>query len=485
MNSITFDLWKISPLICLFISSLIPLTVKLFRKNVEPHVSFTLLWSLIGIVGAIFLLLIFGRESTPSFNEMILFDNYTVISGSIALFSCFIAIAFSIDSFSTAKGQFSETIFLILSTAIGLLFILAARDLLAIFIGLEMMSLPLYLLIAISNEQKYSKEAAFKYFVLGSFASAILLFGIALLFGTTGSTHLSEISRVLTDKLFADRLFFIGVLLVITGFSFKISLVPFHAWTTDVYHGAPTWITSYMSTAVKAVSLIAFIRFLSTNLLVQSSTLINILQWLAVATMLVGSFGAIIQTNVKRMLAFSSISHSGYLLIGLICYGLSSNDILSNNSILFYLLGYTITTLGAFGLVNYIERNENHQVSLEDLSGLSVRKPLIAVFMTIFMLSLAGIPPTVGFFGKFYLLTAALSQGLTWLTVWALISSAISVYFYLRIIVYMYMKESTDSSIITKSSVLTQVILFVLAGLVIVFGLTSGLVVEQISFKFI
>jgi len=484
MNSITFDLWKISPLICLFLSSLIPLTAKLFRKNVEPHTSFTLLWSLIGIVGAIFLLLIFGRESTTSFNEMILFDNYTVISGSIALFSCFIAIVFSVDSFSTAKNQFSETVFLILSTATGLLFILAAQDLLAIFIGLEMMSLPLYLLIAISNEQKYSKEAAFKYFVLGSFASAILLFGIALLFGTTGSTHLSDIARAISEKLFADRLFFIGVLLIVIGLSFKISIVPFHAWTADVYHGAPTWITSYMSTAVKAVSLIAFVRFLSTNLLIQSSTLINILQWLAVMTMLIGSFGAIIQTNVKRMLAFSSISHSGYLLIGLICYGLSSTDLLANNSILFYLLGYTITTLGAFGLVSYLEKNENHQLSLQDLSGLSEKKPAVAIFMTVFMLSLAGIPPTVGFFGKFYLLTSALSQGLTWLTIWALISSAVSVYFYLRVIVYMYMKEPIESLTSTKSAVLTQVILCFLAGLVIVAGLASGFIVEQISFKF-
>lgn len=484
MSSITFDLWKISPLICLFISSIIPLTVKLFRKNIEPHISFTLIWSLIGIIGSIFLLVIFGRESTPSFNEMLLFDNYTVISGSIALFSCFVAIVFSIDSFSTTKTQFSETIFLILSTAMGLLFILAARDLLAIFIGLEMMSLPLYLLIAISNEQKYSKEAAFKYFVLGSFASAILLFGIALLFGTTGSTHLSDIARAITDKFFADRLFFIGALLVVIGFSFKISIVPFHAWTTDVYHGAPTWITSYMSTAVKAVSLIAFIRFLSTNLLIQSTTLVNILQWLAVMTMLIGSFGAIIQTNLKRMLAFSSISHSGYLLIGLICYGLSAKDLLANNAILFYLLGYSVTTLGAFGLVSYVERSESHQVSLQDLSGLSERKPIIAIFMTVFMLSLAGIPPTVGFFGKFYLLTAALNQGLTWLAVWALVSSAISVFFYLRVIVYTYMKQPEEKLQVSNNTFLTPIILCVLAGLVIIFGLSSGFVLEQITFKF-
>jgi NADH-quinone oxidoreductase subunit N len=331
-----------------------------------------------------------------------------------------------------------------------------------------------------SHEQKLSKEAALKYFVLGSFASAIFLYGVAFIFGTVGTTYIPAVIESTGDLISSSRLFLFGITLLILGFCFKVSIAPFHAWTPDVYQGAPTPHTAYMATAVKAVSFAAFLRIISTKSLVGSENLLDILQWLAVITMIVGNVAAILQTNLKRVLAYSSVAHSGYLLVGVITTGISDNVSFAASGVIFYLAGYSLMTLGAFAIVCLIERDENSSVKVDDLAGYAKKKPLMAFCLTLFLLSLAGIPPTVGFFGKFYMFTAAIGEGLLWLAVWGVLNSVISVYYYLRPIVVMYMQdgEATDAP---RSFRATKTAILVSAVLVVFLGLVSGPIFEAVE----
>jgi NADH-quinone oxidoreductase subunit N len=328
-------------------------------------------------------------------------------------------------------------------------------------------------MIAISHEQKLSKEAALKYFILGGVSSAIFLYGIAMIFGTAGTTFIPEIMDKMPALAADNRMFLLGCILLILGFCFKVSIFPFHAWTPDVYQGAPTPVTAYMSTAVKAVSFAAFIRLMKTHILMESENILDILQWLAVLTMLAGNTAALLQNNFKRMLAYSSVAHSGYLLVGLITIGITDNYANSVSSVIFYLVGYALMTFGALAIVTVFEKDENTHVQIDNLAGFAKKRPLLALSLTVFMLSLAGIPPTIGFFGKFYLFSAAIGEGLMWLAVWGVLNSVISVYYYLRPIVTMYMMDG-DPDEVEDSIYSTKTTVFVSAILVIVLGLVSG-----------
>ena len=258
---------------------------------------------------------------------------------------------------------------------------------------------------------------------------------------------------------------------MILGFCFKVSIAPFHAWTPDVYQGAPTPHTAYMATAIKTVSFAAFLRLIATKSLAGSENLLDFLQWLAVLTMIVGNVAAILQNNFKRMLAYSSIAHSGYLMIGLITTGISDDMPFGASGLIFYLAGYSLMTLGSFAIVALMEKSENSSINVDDLAGYAKKKPLMALCLTIFLLSLAGIPPTVGFFGKFYVFTAAIGEGLIWLALWGVINSVISVYYYLRPIVVMYMKdgnaeEAPYSMNATRTAIIVSAILVVFLGIV-------------------
>ena len=299
------------------------------------------------------------------------------------------------------------------------------------------------MVICLSREEKLSKEAAFKYFILGSFGSAIFLYGIAFIFGVAGTTYLNELSKVSADLISTNRLFMVGTVLALIGFFFKVGLVPFHAWSPDVYEGAPSPVTGFMAAGVKVVTFAAILRFVGLNFLnsERADDLIHILQWVAVGSMLLGNIAAIMQDNLKRMLAYSSISHSGYALVGVLAAGLSGDSLLGSSGTMFYIFAYSIMTVGTFGFVSLFEHKEDTQVLISDLKGLSSRSPWVALCMTIMLLSLAGIPPTVGFFGKLFIFSAAIEQVLIWLSVWGVISSVISVYYYLKPIVFMYMKK--------------------------------------------
>lgn len=474
------DILLTSPMIALFLASIIPLTVKVLKGNVEQSSSATLIQGLGGIIAATILLLVVSGSGATAFSNALVFDGVTRWMGLVALLSAAGALLLMYDNPATTGDQFSELIFLTLSSAIGMMILVSAVDLLMVFIGLETMSLALYLMIAMSHEQKISKEAALKYFILGSFASAIFLYGIAFTFGSSGSTYIPVVVSRTAELIATSRIFLFGISLMILGFCFKVSIVPFHAWTPDVYQGAPTPLTAYMATAVKAVSFAAFLRLMETKSLVGSENLLDVLQWLAVITMLVGNVAAILQNNFKRMLAYSSVAHSGYLMIGVITTGISEKVSFGASGVIFYLVSYSLMTLGSFAIVALMERDENASVNIDDLAGYARKRPWMALCMTVFLLSLAGIPPTVGFFGKFYVFTTAIGEGLIWLAIWGVLNSVISVYYYLRPIVVMYMKDGeTLQSPYSMNATRTAIVIS--AVLVVFLGLISGPIFDLVE----
>lgn len=489
------DVLSISPLIVLLIASMIPLTVKVLNRNVEPN-SIASLWQGVGglLASMLLLLTVFlltrDQSQPTAFAGALIMDGKTVAIGLLGLLVGVVSLLLAHDSPSTRGNQFSELVFLTLSSLIGMLILVAANDLLILFIGLEMMSLTLYMMIAMSHEQRLAKEAALKYFILGGMASAILLYGISFIYGTTGTTSIPQIVEQTGVLVRSNQLFMFGLTLAALGFCFKVSIVPFHAWTPDVYQGAPTPHAAFMATAIKAASFIAFLRIIETNVLAWSENLLDIMQWLAVMTMIVGNVAAIIQNNFKRMLAYSSVAHSGYLLVGLIATGLNDPRlsggglfdprVFGSTSVIFYLVGYSIMTLGAFALVGLLEKNENSVIMIDDLGGYAKKRPLTALCLTICLLSLAGIPPTLGFFGKFFLFTSAMAEGLVWLALWGMINSVISVYYYLRPIVVMYMKEG-DQAESPASMHGTRAALIICAFLILALGLLSGPLFELIE----
>ncbi len=468
------DLILISPMIALFLASLIPITLKVLRGNREQNALSTLIQGLIGLVISAVLLGIFsGPAGATAFNHSLLFDGITQWMGILALSAAGGSLVLMYENPATKGNQFSELVFLTLSSSLGMLILVSAVDLLMVFIGLEMMSLSLYLMIGMSHEERLAKEAALKYFVLGGFATAIFLYGVAFIFGSTGSTNILDFLEAARGLVVTSRLFLFGITFVIIGFCFKVSIAPFHAWTPDVYQGAPTPLSGLMATAVKTVSFAAFLRIIATRSLEGSQNLFDVLQWLAVVTMIVGNVAAIMQNNLKRMIAYSSVAHSGYILVGLITAGVSEVGSFGAASVIFYLISYALMTLGCFAIISMMENSENAIINVDDLAGFARKRPLLALCFTVFLLSLAGIPPTVGFFGKFYLFNAAVGEGLLWLTVWGVINSVISVYYYLRPIVVMYMKDG-EADIASHPLNATTVAVLVFAACIILLGLSSG-----------
>lgn len=478
------DLVCIVPALMIFLASLVPLTLKVLRGNKEPHPTSVVLYGFIGLLAALFAsLILYSNQTTAffAFSEALVFDGLSAFSTIMVSLITGIALLFSREHVSTKGAQFSEYVFLLMNATVGMLILAWSNDLIVTFIGIEVMSLCLYLTIALSNEERLSKEAAFKYFVLGSFASAIFLYGIALIYGATGTTYIHKVLAAAPELIATNYTFLIGTVLMILGFAFKVSLAPFHAWTPDVYEGAPTPVTAFMSTGVKLVSFVAFIRVLVGDYVTKDMTgnLINILQWLAVITMLVGNIGAIVQPGLKRMLAYSSVAHSGFIFMGTVCAAVGGQTWLGTSGVTFYLFAYAIMTIGAFGVVALLEEHDSDLVLVDDLAGLGRRSPVLALCLTIFLVSLAGLPPTIGFFGKFFLFAAAIKQGLFWLAVWAAINSAIAVYYYLRPIVVMYMHEPNRQAVV-RAKAGTYAAVTAMAVLVLVFGLTTDPIYRMI-----
>ncbi|CAI4030476.1 NADH-quinone oxidoreductase subunit N 2 [Nitrospira tepida] len=368
--------------------------------------------------------------------------------------------------------------FLLLSL-LGMMVMVSANDLLTIYLGTELMSLSLYILAGTKRYEARSLEASAKYFVLGAFSSGILLYGISLLFGVTGSTKLDAIASGIAQTGLDNPMLLFAMVLLVVGFGFKLAVVPFHMWTPDVYEGSPTSVTAFMAVASKAASFAAFLRVFLEGLPGLKGDWSGLLIAVCLATLLIGNLVAIVQTNMKRMLAYSSIAHAGYALIGVVAAGSSRSSEAAQglSSVMFYLAVYSFMTLGAFAMVALLRRNGLESEEIESFTGLAKRQPLAALLMLVFMISLAGIPPTAGFIGKFYLFMAAVHSGLTWLAVAAVIFAAISAYYYLRVVMVMYMREPDPQtaavSMVTPSPALTIVLVSAIVG-VILFGLFPG-----------
>ncbi len=464
------DLTIVSPLFALLIAGFLPLLIKVINGNKEPNPFLTMITGFVGILVATVLTLSMAGGKMTGFSEAIVLDGISVWVSYLVYLVTAVSLMISYDSVVTKGYQFAEFMFLMLSSAIGMLTLALSNDLIVSFIGIELMSLCLYILVAMSKESILSKEAAFKYFVLGSFASAIMLYGVSFIYGTVGSTYLPQVTAAVGPLIGTNRLFLVGLVMLVLGLAFKVSIFPFHSWTPDVYHGSPTPVTAFMATSVKAVVFVLFIRLFNTSGLIESPKLLSALQWLAVLTMFAGNVGALMQSNFKRVLAYSSVAHSGYLLVGLIAAGFGNHFSAGASGVMFYLFSYTIMTLGSFAIVSIYERSTNSVVTVDSLKGMGKKHPVMAMSLTVLMLSLAGVPPTLGFFGKFYIFSAAIEQDFYWLALWGVVNSVISVCYYLRPVVMMYMSdevgaETSEDNLLTKTAVLLTAIMVIVLGL--------------------
>jgi NADH-quinone oxidoreductase subunit N len=399
--------------------------------------------ALLGIVVAAIAGIPFWNTDGVTFTNMIVQDNYALVLNWIFLLSAAITVAISLDYLSHQGIERGEYYVMLLLATGGMMLLAQGTDLIVLFLGLELLSITLYVLVGFAYPRLSSEEAAMKYLLIGAFAAGFLVFGIALIYGATGTSNLFDISKALVAGLAAEDLALLlaGSALVIVGFGYKISMVPFHMWTPDVYEGAPTPVTAFMSVGTKSAGFAALARFLLQGVGPEYVIWVPAVAVLAALTMIVGNISAVTQTNVKRMLAYSSIGHAGYILMGVLAGGVPNTGTRGIESFLFYLLAYSLTNLGAFAVLIALEQRGEAAWDLGDFAGLYGRRPLLAIAMALCMFSLAGVPPTAGFWGKFYVFTAAWAAGLQWLAVVGVLTSAIAAFFYLRIVVQMFMRD--------------------------------------------
>ena len=429
------DLIALLPVWALSIAAMVIMLVNVKRQ--KPRSSVSAILALIGIVVAAGGAWDSRHESRALFHDMYRVDAFSTFFTFLFLGIAAVGTLFSWDYLKRTNLNQGEFYALILLSTLGMIFMAAANDLIMIFLGLELMSLALYVLAGFRKNRFESNEAALKYFLLGAFASGFFLYGVALVFGATGSTNLSAIGGyLLGSPILGTPLLAIGTLLVFIGLAFKVSLVPFHMWTPDAYEGAPTTAAAFMSAGAKAAGFAGLLRVLMIALPGIMPQWTQVLTVLCMLTMTVGNVIAILQSNLKRMLAYSSIAHAGYVLLGVIAGGTAGAA-----AVLYYLAVYTIMNLGSFGIVSLLGRGADERVRVQDLAGAGFRHPWLGLAMSVFMLGLAGIPPTAGFVGKFYLFGAALAKGHTALVIVAVLNSVAAVYYYLRPIVVMYMTQ--------------------------------------------
>jgi NADH-quinone oxidoreductase subunit N len=410
------------------------------------------------------------KDGLQSFfhNSMFVADPFTNFLGLLLVCVLGLSIVLSKDFLAKTPYKSGEFYSLMFFSALGMLLLSGANNLIIVFIGLEIMSIPLYILTGFLKDDLSSKEAAMKYFILGAFSTGIFAMGVAFIYGATGTMDLHKIAMntgVITNHL----LFIAGLGMLLVGFGFKIALVPFHMWVPDVYEGAPTAVVAFMSVAVKISTFAIFVRVFNLSFGAYAPEFLPVLKIIAILSMTLGNLAAIYQTNIKRMLAYSSIAHAGYILVAIVSAHGAALQI-GISAIVFYLVAYAMMKLGAFSVVSFFEGKDKVGTKIEDYSGLGFKHPFIGLAMSVFMLSLAGIPLTAGFMGKLYVFGAAVKSGNLDLAIIGVINSMISVYYYLRIIVFMYMKDSqTDYK--PKLGYATGLVILLAMLLVLFFGI--------------
>ena len=444
----------IAPEISLLCFALIVIVLDLFIKPKKVLPVIAIAGSLCALVAV---LTLFGAPGTDVFNKMIAVDQFGLFFKALILVALVLVILAShsyILKFERFQGEFYA---LLMLSAIGLMILVSAINLITIYVALELSSISLYVLVSFLKD-KQSTEAGLKYLILGAVASAILLYGMALIFGTTGNTCLTCIAEYMkgmpATSLDSSPVLLIGLVLLITGFGFKIASVPFQMWVPDIYEGAPTPITAYLSVASKAAGFAVLARVLLTAFGMPvwlHNDWAMIIAVLAALTMTAGNIVALVQTNIKRLLGYSSIAQAGYLMVGLAAMGLAAQgDSIIRSGLLFFLFSYTLTNLGAFIAIIAISNKINSD-SIDDYSGMAKRAPLLATGLTTCLISLTGLPPTAGLIAKIYIFNGAVDQGLLWLVIIAVINSCISAYYYFKVVKVMWMGEPIAQEEVTST----------------------------------
>jgi NADH-quinone oxidoreductase subunit N len=445
------DYMAVLPQIILVATALIILIMGVFKELAKA--GFIGHMSLLGSVLALVSVFFTGSAGSPSssFSGMVLTDRFSFF---ITLVVCMIIVLTILVSLSYQKFfesiKSGEYYALVLVAGVGMIFMATAGNLILLFVALETMSISIYALCAFHKNQLKSGEAALKYFLLGAFGSAFLLYGFAFVYGTTGSLDIIKIANFIQThpQIVQFKFLVVGLVLMTAGFGFKVSMVPFHMWTPDAYEGAPTSITGFMATGVKAAAFATLIRAILVPLAPMQGSWITIMWVAAFLTMTAGNIIALAQDNVKRMLAYSSIAHAGYILLGFV-----SGTKSAQAGMLFYLMAYAFMNIGAFAVVALLCRKGEEFNSISDFSGLGFKYPALGFVMSIFLFSLAGIPPTGGFMGKFYIFTEALRSGYVWLVIAAGVNSVISIYYYLRVVVVMYFQPQPSENPIMLAAI--------------------------------
>ena len=466
------DILKILPLLIISSSILITLVVEMFStksKYIIPWIA------IVTCFGTAYYSLFIVNSDGLFFNGMLAVGGIVHVFYFLFNLGAALVLLLSVDYIKKIEINFGEYYILVLSAVLGMMLIAGARDLVMVFIGLEIMSLCFYILTGIRRKDIKSNESALKYFLLGAFATGFIVYGMGFIYGSVHSLSIDAIV-VNLPTLIKSPFFLAGMLLFVIGFTFKIAAFPFHMWVPDVYQGAPTSVTALMSTTGKTAAFSALLLiFIPIAVHGGEKIFSPFLAVLSVLSMLYGSIVALAQKDIKRMLAYSSIAHAGYMLIGL-----TAGNIMGAAGVIFYISAYTFMNIGAFGIISLLETKNEGYLAIDNYEGLGFQQPVLAGLLALFMFSLAGIPPFGGFFGKYYVFIAAIQSQYTWLAIVGVVSSVISVYFYLRVIVVMYFKKGNTETKFSGGQ-LGMLGIIIAALLVIALGIAPGVVINLIS----
>lgn len=408
----------------------------------------------------------FGDHGS-AFSNMIANDGYGTFFRGLVLVVGFLCILTSLSYMERERAESGEYFALILFSLVGQCILATATDLIMVFIGLEISSIATYILAGFLRDDRRNNESALKYFLLGSFATGFLLYGVAWIYGLVGSTNLDEIHKTLDRTQHISVLIGLAMALIFVGLAFKVSVAPFQMWAPDVYQGASAPVSAFMSAGPKAAAFAVFFRLFLTSFRPLNERWIPLVWGCAILTMIIGNFAALLQTNVKRMLGYSSIAHAGYVLVAL-----TSGSQIGMAAAMFYLASYALMNIGAFAVISHVAAKHERNVRIDDFSGLGQRDPVIAGLLAVFVFSLIGVPLTGGFFGKFYVFQAALNSHLVWLTIIGLLNSAIAAYYYLKILVAVYMREPAQSMAeLPAPSISLRIALWASAAGVLILGI--------------
>jgi NADH-quinone oxidoreductase subunit N len=466
------DLLRFLPEIILTIAGTLLLLLEAFKKDDDSRsVISTLAAIAIGV--AMYGTVVAYQNPGTGFNGMIVSDGFAAFFRLVVLGVGLLTVLCSTAYLEREKSSTGEFYILLLFSLAGQCLMAAANELIMVFIGLEVSSIASYILAGYIRDDKRGNESALKYFLLGSFATAFLLYGVAWVYGMTGSTNLVEIRAALEKGVPSITMVSGAVALMLVGFAFKISAAPFQVWAPDVYQGAPAPVSGFLSAGPKAVAFAVMIRVFQTAFESLTPRWEPVLWVMALATMMVGNFAALWQSNIKRMLGYSSIAHAGYVLVAV-----TTHSVTGTAAAMFYLAAYGLMNYGAFAIVTHVAGKDEQKVTLDDLKGLSQRQPAVAAMLTIFLLSLIGVPLTAGFFGKFYIFKAAIDSHMVWLTALGLLNSAVAAYYYLRVLVVMYMHDPETTEAAAEIPGGLRITMWLTAAATLVLGIFPGLVLD-------